>query len=88
MIVSVLLRMKYDDITKIDAGINWILKYQNVGRNSSNNWTGSRIQKYGFFTTVEKAVQSSGQWTKGIGGAMLPGELSEFQSYLTGCRTN
>ncbi len=47
MTTSILIRMQYNDTDKIQAGINWILKYQNVKRNQENKWDGSRIQKYG-----------------------------------------
>jgi len=47
MITSILIRMSYSDKSRIDKGIEWILKYQNVKRGSVNNWTGSRILKYG-----------------------------------------
>ncbi|MFV0390787.1 MAG: hypothetical protein ACK5KP_02710 [Paludibacteraceae bacterium] len=47
MITSTLTRMKYPEKMRIDKGINWILKYQNIERGKENKWTGSRIQKYG-----------------------------------------
>lgn len=47
MITSILIRMDYSDKSRIDKGIEWILSYQNVKRGAINNWTGSRILKYG-----------------------------------------
>jgi hypothetical protein len=47
MITSVLIRMDYPDKVCIYKGIDWIIKYQNVERGAKNNWTGSRIFKYG-----------------------------------------
>lgn len=47
MITSILIRMNYSNKQRIDKGIDWILKYQNVERGVKNEWTGSRIQKYG-----------------------------------------
>jgi hypothetical protein len=47
MITSILIRMDYSDKYRIDKGIEWILKYQNIERGAINTWTGSRILKYG-----------------------------------------
>lgn len=47
MITSILIRMDYSDKSRIDKGIDWIISYQNVERGAKNNWTGSRILKYG-----------------------------------------
>jgi hypothetical protein len=47
MITSTLIRMHYPDKNVIEAGIDWILKYQNFCRGEENTWSGSRIQKYG-----------------------------------------
>ncbi len=47
MITSVLIRMDYTEKNLIDKGIEWILKYQHIGRGEKNNWHGSRILKYG-----------------------------------------
>jgi len=47
MITSILIRMNYSNQDRIDKGIEWILKYQNVKRGVKNEWTGSRILKYG-----------------------------------------
>lgn len=47
MTTSVLIRMEYPDREKILAGIQWILKYQNVERGKENIWPGSRALKYG-----------------------------------------
>lgn len=47
MITSILIRMDYSDKNRIDRGIDWILKYQNLERGVKNNWTGSRLLKYG-----------------------------------------
>lgn len=47
MITSILIKLNYLDVTRINQGIDWILKYQNVERGANNNWSGSRILKYG-----------------------------------------
>jgi hypothetical protein len=47
MITSILIKMDYSDKNRIDKGIEWILKYQNVERGAVNKWTGSGILKYG-----------------------------------------
>lgn len=47
MITSVLIRMNYADNVRIEKGIDWIMKFQNVERGTENKWTGSRILKYG-----------------------------------------
>lgn len=47
MIISALLKLHYTDFQKIDAGIDWIKKYQNFERGLQNNWEGTRILKYG-----------------------------------------
>ncbi len=47
MITSILIRMDYSDKDRIDKGIKWIIDYQNLERGAKNNWSGSRILKYG-----------------------------------------
>lgn len=47
MITSVLIRLNYNNQTRINNGIEWILKYQNIERGAMNKWQGSRILKYG-----------------------------------------
>jgi len=47
MIISVLIRLKYEDFSRIEKGIEWILNYQNIERGAANKWTGSRLLKYG-----------------------------------------
>ncbi len=47
MITSTLIRMGYPDKNRINKGIEWILKYQNIELGAVNKWTGSRILKYG-----------------------------------------
>jgi hypothetical protein len=43
MMTSILVKMGYDDKEKIDAGINWIIKYQSVERGKQCLWTGSDL---------------------------------------------
>ncbi|MFX1574503.1 MAG: hypothetical protein ACFFB0_17315 [Promethearchaeota archaeon] len=43
MITNILLRMEYEDKEKIDAGIDWILKYQSVERGKECNWPGKDL---------------------------------------------
>ena len=47
MITSVLIRLNYADESKIQNGIEWILKYQNVERDLENKWPGKAVLKYG-----------------------------------------
>lgn len=47
MITTILIRSHYSNRERISKGLDWILKYQNVERNSENLWTGRRILKYG-----------------------------------------
>ncbi len=47
MITSILIRMDYSGKNRINKGIEWILKYQNLERGAKNNWAGSRLLKYG-----------------------------------------
>ncbi|MFX1353518.1 MAG: hypothetical protein ACFFGP_06120, partial [Promethearchaeota archaeon] len=43
MITTILIKMGYDDKGKIDAGIDWILKYQSVERGKECLWSGSDL---------------------------------------------
>jgi|UPI00082B2B0E hypothetical protein len=47
MIISILIRLNYQDKEPILRGINWILQYQNVARNTKSQWIGTGILKYG-----------------------------------------
>ena len=47
MITSVLIKLNYPDKDKIDAGINWIKRYQNVKRGEKCDWKGAGLNKYG-----------------------------------------
>ena len=40
LITTILIKMKYEDKEKIDAGINWILTYQAVERGKERKWSG------------------------------------------------
>jgi hypothetical protein len=43
VITNILMRMEYDDIKKIELGIDWILKYQSVERGIECKWTGEDL---------------------------------------------
>jgi hypothetical protein len=43
MITTILLKMGYDDKKIIDAGIDWILKYQSVERDKECKWPGKDL---------------------------------------------
>ncbi|MHA2035132.1 MAG: hypothetical protein ACW972_06790 [Promethearchaeota archaeon] len=43
LITTILLKMNFDDKAKIDAGINWILTYQEVERGVKSKWSGSDL---------------------------------------------
>lgn len=47
MITSLLIRLDYHDKESVRKGIDWILNYQNISRNSVNKWEGSGVRKYG-----------------------------------------
>lgn len=48
MITTILMKMNYDDKDLIDAGINWIIKYQSTNRGEGCEWTGKDLYtKYG-----------------------------------------
>lgn len=47
MITSVLIRLDYPNYARIEKGIEWIVKYQNVSRHQTTAWKGKGIQKYG-----------------------------------------
>ncbi len=48
MISTILMKMNYDDRDLIDAGINWIIKYQSTNRREECGWTGKNLYtKYG-----------------------------------------
>lgn len=47
MITSILIKLNYPDNIKINKGINWITKYQNVKRGEKCDWEGAGIKKYG-----------------------------------------
>lgn len=71
MITTALLRLKHNDIDKIEKGIEWILKYQNFDRNLDNKWTGKALLKYGgcmkntpCFIGVVKATQALSTYKK------------------------
>lgn len=43
LITTILIKMVYDDKEKLDAGINWILKYQSVERGKECKWPGADL---------------------------------------------
>lgn len=43
IITTILIKMEYNQIDKIQTEINWILKYQNVERGIESNWTGTDL---------------------------------------------
>ncbi|MFX1320541.1 MAG: hypothetical protein ACFFAQ_02745 [Promethearchaeota archaeon] len=43
LITTILLKMDYDDKEKIDAGIDWILKYQSIERGKECTWPGADL---------------------------------------------
>jgi hypothetical protein len=45
MITTLLIKMGYQEKEKIEAGINWIIKYQSIDRETECNWTGSDLNK-------------------------------------------
>lgn len=48
MITTILTKMNYDDKDLIDAGINWIIKYQSTNRGEECAWAGKDLfSKYG-----------------------------------------
>lgn len=48
MITTILMKMNYDDKALIDAGINWIIKYQSTSRGEECAWPGKDLySKFG-----------------------------------------
>ena len=43
MITNILLRMEFDDTDNVEAGINWIVEYQNVERGIESNSDGDDL---------------------------------------------
>lgn len=43
MITTILIRMEYENKERIDAGIDWIIKYQSVERGKECSWSGSDL---------------------------------------------
>jgi len=47
MITYVLMRLNFPNRAHINAGVEWIIKYQNVSRGAACLWDGESIKKYG-----------------------------------------
>ncbi|UTW66328.1 hypothetical protein KFE94_17010 [bacterium SCSIO 12643] len=91
MITHVLMKLDYSDHKKIEAGIQWILKYQNVSRGAVCLWQGEGIQKYGgcmkstpCYVGVVKSMQvlSEARKQEWFGSLDVRTKLSEGLEYI------
>lgn len=91
MITTILIKMEYDNKDKIDAGINWILDYQNVERSKECKWTGSDLftrfggcmKKTPCFYGVVKSMIALTEYKKRFGGSKkLDNKLNQGLEYI------
>ncbi|QTL97874.1 hypothetical protein GM661_07705 [Iocasia frigidifontis] len=54
MITTILIKMNYDDKDLIDAGINWIIKYQSTNRGEECEWTGKNLSDLDLIVELAK----------------------------------
>jgi hypothetical protein len=93
MITTILIRMQYEDREKIDAGIDWILKYQSVERGKECSWEGKDLysrfggcmKKTPCFYGVVKSMKALSEYKKHYGGSeKLKSKLSQGLEYILG----
>jgi hypothetical protein len=91
MITTILLKMQYDDWKKIDAGIDWILKYQSVERGVEVDWPGNDLfsrfggcmKKVPCFYGVVKSMITLTEYKKRFGGSKdLNNKLTQGLEYI------
>jgi hypothetical protein len=77
MITTILIKMGYQEKEKIDAGIDWILKYQSVERGKACSWTGKDLytrfggcmKKVPCYYGVVKSMITLTEYKKQFGGS-------------------
>ena len=83
--------MEYDDREKIDAGIDWILKYQSVERGKECTWPGKDLytrfggcmKKIPCFYGVVKSMIALTEYKKRFGGSeMIDNKLNQGLEYI------
>ena len=91
LITTILLKMEYDDREKIDAGIDWILKYQSVERGKECTWPGKDLytrfggcmKKVPCFYGVVKSMIALTEYKNRFGGAKeIDNKLSQGLEYI------
>jgi hypothetical protein len=91
LITTILLKMDYDDKEKIDAGIDWILKYQSIERGKECTWPGKDLytrfggcmKKVPCYYGVIKAMIALTEYKKRFGGSdKLDSILNQGLEYI------
>ncbi|MFX1411710.1 MAG: hypothetical protein ACFFA6_15270 [Promethearchaeota archaeon] len=91
LITTILLKMGYDDKKKIDAGIDWILKYQSIERGKECTWPGSDLytrfggcmKKVPCYYGVIKSMIALTEYKKRFGGTnKLDNKLNQGLEYI------
>lgn len=91
LITTILLRMDYEDKRKIDAGIDWILKYQSVERGIECTWLGKDLyirfggcmKKVPCYYGVVKSMITLTEYKKKFGGSdQLNSKLNQGLEYI------
>jgi hypothetical protein len=91
MITTILIRMEYEDREKINAGIDWILKYQSVERGKECIWEGKDLytrfggcmKKVPCFYGIVKSMKGLSEYNKFYGGSeKLMGKLNQGLEYI------
>ncbi|MFX1281276.1 MAG: hypothetical protein ACFFA3_18135 [Promethearchaeota archaeon] len=91
LITTILLKMPYDDKEKIDAGIDWILKYQSIERGKECTWPGKDLytrfggcmKKIPCYYGVIKAMITLTEYKKRYGDSdELNNKLSQGLEYI------
>ena len=91
LITIILLRMGYEDKEKIDAGIDWILKYQSVERGKECTWPGKDLytrfggcmKKIPCYYGVVKSMITLTEYKKRYGGTKeIDNKLNQGLDYI------
>lgn len=91
LITTILLKMQYDEKEKIDAGIDWILKYQSIERGKECTWPGKDLytrfggcmKKIPCYYGVIKAMITLTEYKKQYGDSdELNNKLSQGLEYI------
>lgn len=91
MITTILIKMNYEDKDLIDAGINWIIRYQSSNRGEKCNWTGrDLLTKYGgcmkktpcFYGVVKSMITLSEYNKKYEASQEIQNKLSKGLEYI------